>query len=160
LPAEPIIESSPSQSDYSDTRKNLIEQRKQRAQLGHATSDTEDDDNIDDDELADQVDSKPDLPNLPHSMAAREDKQKAPLKRGPLSAEAKEEIHAFSTQVLEMAQELADRLRILRKNVLISAGLGIKESRSENIANMHRQWYATTHPKPQGSKYSYFRLSF
>jgi hypothetical protein len=59
------------------------------------------------------------------------------LKRGPLSAEAKEEIHAFSMQVLGMAQELADHLGISRKNVLISAGLGIKESRSENIANMH-----------------------
>jgi hypothetical protein len=82
------------------------------------------------------------------------------LKHGPLSAEAKEEIHAFSMQVLGMAQELADCLGISRTKVLISAGLGIKESRSENIANTHRQWYAMTHPKPQGSTYLCFCLSF
>jgi len=80
-------------------------------------------------------------------------KQNSPLKHGRLLTQAKEEISAFSTEVLGMAQNLADRLRILRKNVLISAGFGIKESRGENIANLHVQWYATTHTKPDGSVY-------
>ena len=80
-------------------------------------------------------------------------KQKAPLKHGPLSAEAKEDIRDFATQVLGMAEDLADRLRISKKKVLISAGFGIKESRSENIANLHAQWYAATHTKPDGSTY-------
>jgi hypothetical protein len=54
-----------------------------------------------------------------------------------------------------MSQDLADRLRISRKNVLIAAGLGMKESQSENIANLHAQWYASTHTKPDGSAYLY-----
>jgi hypothetical protein len=77
------------------------------------------------------------------------------LKRGYLSAEAKQEIRAFSTQVLGIAQDLADRLRVSRKNVLIAAGLGIKESRGENIANLYAQWYAATHTKPDRSAYHY-----
>jgi hypothetical protein len=44
------------------------------------------------------------------------------VERGPLSAEAKEEIHAFSTQVLGIAQELADRLGISRKNDICQFG--------------------------------------
>jgi hypothetical protein len=90
-------------------------------------------------------------------------KGKASLKTGRLSAHDKEEIRAFSTKVLEMAQDLADRLRISRKKVLISAGFGIKESRRENIANLHTQWYAATHTKPDGSMYlcaSFSVLSF
>jgi hypothetical protein len=121
-------------------------------------SDTEDDDNGDDTNLADQVDSDANLPAPLRSTGASSSndngKQKAsPLKRGPLSAEGKEEIRAFSIQVLGMAQVLADRLKISKRGVLISAGLGIKESRKENVANLHAQRYATTHTKPDGSKY-------
>jgi hypothetical protein len=110
-----------------------------------------------DKELADQVDSEPGLPNAPRATEAsssnEKGKQKASLKRGRLSAEDKEDIRAFSEDVLAMAQDLADRLRTSRKNVLISAGFGIKESRNENIANLHAQWYAATHTKPGGSSY-------
>ena len=87
------------------------------------------------------------------SSSNEKGKQKASLKCGRLLAEDKEDIHAFSEQVLGMAQDLTDRLRTLRKNVLISAGFGIKESRGENIANPHSQWYAATHTKPVGSMY-------
>ena len=85
------------------------------------------------------------------------------MKTGHLSAEDKEEIRAFSTKVLEMAQDLADRLRILRKKVLISAGFRIKESHCENIANLHTRWYAATHTKLDGSMFlsvSFSVLSF
>jgi hypothetical protein len=160
LPPEPIIESSPSHSDYSDTRRNLIRQREHRARRGHATTDTEEDDDNEDKELAQQVDSEPGLPNATDATSSNnKGKEKAPLKHGRLSAEDKEEIRTFSTQVLDMAQDVADRLRISRKNVLISAGFGIRESRKENIANLHAQWYASTHTKPRGSKYLYVSSS-
>lgn len=80
-------------------------------------------------------------------------KQKSPLKRGPLSAEAKADIHVFSKSVLGMAEDLANRHGTSISRILISAGLGIKESRGENIANLHSQWYAATHTKPDGSTY-------
>jgi hypothetical protein len=128
------------------------------------TEDSEDDDDDDDDDddnkqLADQVNSDPYLLNalrlqtLRASSSNDKSKQKSALKRGPLSAEAKQEICAFSTQVLGMAQDLANCLRVSRKNVLIAAGLGIKESRGENITNLYAQWYAVTHTKPDGSEY-------
>jgi hypothetical protein len=157
-----VIESSPSHSDYSATRKKLTQHRERRARFGHATTDTEEDDDYDDRELADEADPEPDLSITPQTTAAsssnNKGKGKSPLKRGPLSAEDKEDIRAFSTQVLDMAQDLADRLRISRKKVLISAGFGIKESRRENIANLHAQWYAANHTKPDGS--TYFLASF
>ncbi|KAI0245344.1 hypothetical protein BJV78DRAFT_1158716 [Lactifluus subvellereus] len=115
-----------------------------------ASSNTRDDDE-DEDELADSDAVDREL-NSPQTTAASSSKGKgkgkAPLKCGPLSAEDKEEIHVFSTQVLEMAQDLADHLRTSRRNVLISASLGIKESRNENITNLYSQWYAATHTKP------------
>lgn len=126
-------------------------------QLGHVTTDTEEKDDNDDRDLANEVDPEPSLANAPQIMAASSSndngRQNTTLKRGRLSTEAKEDIRVFSTQVLEMAQDLADRLRISRKKVLISAGFGIRESRSENIANLHAQWYAATHSKPDGSTY-------
>jgi len=106
--------------------------------------------------LADQVDPDPGAVDTLWTEAGPSKdngKQNSPLKHGRLSTQAKEEISAFSTEVLGMAQNLADRLRISRKNVLISAGFGIKESRGENIANLHVQWYATMHTKPDGSAY-------
>jgi hypothetical protein len=108
--------------------------------------------------LADDVDSDSDVPNKA-SSSNKKGKQK--LKRGPLSDEAREEISTFSTEVLGMADVLADRHKVSRQTVLITAGLGIRESRRENIANIHSKWYAATHPKPDGSTYYYlFSLPF
>ena len=151
-------ESSASQSDYSESREKLIRKRQQRAHIvGHMVPDTEEEDGDDDIELADQVDSDAGLPTTLRTTGAsssnNKGKERASLKSGPLLAEGKEEIRAFSTEVLEKAQDLADRLRISRKSVLISAGFGIRESRRENIANLHAQWYAATHTKPDGSVY-------
>jgi hypothetical protein len=152
-----VIESSASGSDYGDTRQKLNRRRQQGAQRGHVTTDTEEDDDDDDKELADEVVPDPGLPNALGTAQASSSKdkdiQRSPLKRGRLSAKDKEDIRAFSTQVLETAQVLADRLRVSRKNVLINAGFGIKESRSPDIANLHAQWYAATHTKPDGSTY-------
>ena len=119
-------------------------------------TDTEQDDNDNDGELADQVDPDPGAADTLWTEAGPSKdngKQNSPLKHGRLLTQAKEEISAFSTKVLRMAQNLADRLRISRKNILISAGFGIKESRGENIANLHVQWYATMHTKLDGSAY-------
>jgi hypothetical protein len=66
-------------------------------------------------------------------------KEKSPLKPGCLFLDNKEEIHTFLAQVLNMPQDVTDYLRISRKNVLISAGLGIKESCCKNITNLHLQ---------------------
>jgi hypothetical protein len=156
---EPIIESFPSHGDNRSAWKNLVQQQQleQRTRLRHFTTDTEEgDDNSM--ELADQADPESGLSNIPQTAAAssRNDKgrQKALLKHD-LSPEAKQDIHAFSTQVLEMAKDLADHLGISRKDVLISAGLGMNKSRRENITHLHAQWYATTHTKPDGSTYLY-----
>ena len=137
-----MVESSSSGSNFSDTRKNLIQKWQQRARQGHITTDTEQDNDDDDGELADQVDPDPGAADTLWTEAGPSKdngKQNSPLKHGHLLTQAKEEISAFSTEVLGMAQNLADRLRILRKNVLISAGFGIKESRGENIVNLHAQ---------------------
>ena len=112
-------------------------------QQGYVMSDTERDDNDDDIELADDIESDSDLSNsLQTTEACGNGKQKSRLKPGRLSAEAKEDIHAFSTQVLEMADELAGWFQISRQTVLRSAGFGIQESRHGNVANHHAQWYA------------------
>ena len=151
-----MVESSSSGSNFSDTQKNLIWKRQQHAQQGHITTDTKQDDDDNNGELADQVDPDPGTADTLWTEAGPSKdngKQNSPLKHGRLLTQAKEEISAFSTEVLGMAQNLADRLRISRKNVLISAGFGIKESRGENIANLHAQWYATMHTKLDGSAY-------
>ena len=121
-------------------------------------SNTEEDDDDDDDEIADEVDSEHSDPlesrrDTEASSSKGNGKQKGSLKSSCMTAEDKEEIHAFSTLVLKMAQDLADCLRTSRRNVLVSAGLGIKESRGENIANLHVQMYAAAHTKPKGSEY-------
>lgn len=157
-----VVESSASHSDFDETRNKTTRKRQLRAEKGYMVSDTEEDDNIVDHDLANDVDSDSDSPNALRDMPAnsRSNKGKlksplkSPLKRGPLSDEGKEEIHDFSSCVLEMAQDLADRFQISRKTVLIRASLGIKESRGENVANMHARWYAGTHTKPDGSAYS------
>ena len=116
------------------------------------TKDDNNNNNNNNNELADKVDPKPSSPQTPTACSGNDKgKGKSPLKPGHLSLEDKEEICIFLAQVLNMAQDVVDHLRILRKNVLISAGLGIKESHHENIANLHSQWYAPTHIKLEGS---------
>ena len=114
-------------------------------------NDNDNDNNDNDNKLVDEVDPEPSSPQTPMVRSGNDKgKEKSPLKPGCLSSEDKEEICAFSVQVLNMAQDVVDCLRISRKNVLISAGLGIKESHHKNIANLHSQWYATTYTKPEG----------
>jgi hypothetical protein len=104
-------------------------------------SNTEEDDDSNNDELANQVESDPGLPNslqtTEGSSSNHKGKQKASLECGCLSVEDKKEIAAFSSEVLGMAQVLADHLRMLRNSVLISADLDIKEFCCENITNLH-----------------------
>ena len=113
-------------------------------------NDDNDDDNNDNDELADEVVPNQGLSNALYtdSEQASSSKRKVPLKRGRMSAKAREDIRAFSTQVLQVAQELADHHMVSRRALLIAAGLGIKESHSSNITNLHAQWYVATHTKP------------
>lgn len=152
-----VVESSSSGSDYSDTQERLNRKRQHAKKLGRPVTDTEEEDANVDNEFANQVDSDPGLPNSLRTTEASSSKGKGkqinpgPLKSGPLSAEDKKHISAFSTTVEDMAQCLATRLRISKQNVLINAGFGIRESRGENPANLHAQWYAETHTKPDGS---------
>ena len=116
------------------------------------TKDDNNNNNNNNNKLVNEVNPKPSSPQTPMMCSGNnKGKGKSPLKPGCLSSEDKEEICTFSVQVLNMAQDVVDCLRISRKNVLISAGLGIKESRHKNIANLHSQWYATTYTKPEGS---------
>lgn len=145
-----VVESSSSGSDYSDAQERLNQKRQ-------PITDTEEEDDDVDKELANQVDSDPGLSNSLRTTETSSSKGKGkqmnpgPLKSGPLSAEDKDHIRDFSTQVVKMADDLAHRLRITRQTVLIKAGFGIRESRGGNVANQHAQWYAETHIKPDGS---------
>ena len=110
-------------------------------------SNTEKDDDDDDVELANKVDSDhSNALNTLRNMEASSSKGKGKGKaKGFVETlvvcwqRGKKDIHVFSTLILAAwaQRSCPDRLRTSRKNILVSAGLGIKESCCENIANLH-----------------------
>ena len=132
-------ESDPSGSDWSASHK-------QRPVV--------DDDDDGDDDDGDGNNDNNDNDNDKQTSSSTKAKQKmiSNHKPGRTSAEETELVQKFSKKVFSMADELAERLRMPRKKLLVKSGLGIKESCAVNTANLHCQWFAATHPKPDNSR--------
>ena len=160
---------SDSGSDYEETRRAQIAKRKRRAEKGHATSDTEEEDELDDDILVDDANVNG-LPTTGHrhgkkstksqlSDAAKptvidKGKGKASQKPGPPPDALREAAQDLGRSVTESANEIAQRYGKTPRDVIILAGLGVKPSRAVNPANKHAEWYAAHYAKdPQGNIY-------
>ena len=73
------------------------------------------------------------------------------LKPGPISDEGMELIDEFQALVVERADEIGRYLGKSRRDILVAAGLGVKNGRKVNSANIFRKWYYATKPKPDDS---------
>lgn len=90
--------------------------------------------------------------------AADKGKGKASSAPGPLPEEAREEAQEFGRQVMEAADQIADRWSTSRRSILVAASLMLRETRAPNAANKHAEWYAYNFPKQDGGQYfSVFR---
>lgn len=163
------------ESDYEATKKEKEGTRELRKSRGYSASDTEEEDEEEDATLKDEVDAE-DADDHPVSKTQRKTKKaariskatsnndkgdgkaKAPLKPGPLTSEAKEAAVEFGEEVLQAAEKLADIHCTSRLNILVAAGLAIRESRAPNKANQHARWYAFHHPKASGGMYFYIQV--
>ena len=74
-----------------------------------------------------------------------------PLKPGPISDDSMKLIDEFRALVVERADEIGRHLGKSRRDILIAAGLGVKNGRKVNPATIFRKWYYATKPKPDDS---------
>jgi hypothetical protein len=74
------------------------------------------------------------------------------LARGPLPHEAISEIQEFGKSTTEQAKALSQKWRKPLRDIMLTAGLGIRNARAKNPANDHRTWFFHKYPKPEGGE--------
>lgn len=141
-------------SDYEATRKAAEKIRQNLQRRGKETSDTELDDDEEDLCLVGDVVPEPGLsdtsrPCATTSSGKGKGKQRA-KSSGPLRREGIEAAQALGERTMQEAQLLADKYGTSRRNILLIANLALKESRSPNVYNQHKEWYANHFPKSSG----------
>lgn len=93
-------------------------------------------------------------PKVGKSTATDKGKGKASYARGPLPAAAQEEAQEFGHQVMDAADQLADKWNTTRRSILVAASLWLRETRGPNSANKHSAWYASHYPQEPGGQYA------
>jgi hypothetical protein len=157
---------SNSGSDYEETRRSRIAKRKKRAEKGHVTSDTEEEEDVDDVMLEDDANINDLTTRHCHRKKSAKSadaakptvvdkgKGKASQKPGPPPDALREAAQELGRSVTESANEITQQHGETACDVIILAGLGIRLSRAVNSANKHAEWYAAHNPKaPQGKVY-------
>ena len=91
------------------------------------------------------------------------DSSELPFSKKPstLSNEALKEICIFSDEVKAKADQLGRRFGRSARDILVTAGFGIKPSHTKiNKANLFCLWYWAMQPKPEGGKPLSCHISF
>ena len=65
---------------------------------------------------------------------------------GPFSKAAKDNALELARQVMVAAREIAQGHKKSVREVMLAAGLAVRQSRPKNRMNAYRQWYAHIHP--------------
>lgn len=160
-----IFESSPSGSDYSETR------RAQRRRLAPRAASSEDESSSEDEVEESSVPagkkrgdkrSKGKEKAKPASEGDDEDEgekaSRKAKKKGSYSRAEIEEIRMFGEEINGRIEAFAASMGRSIHSILVKAGLKVVNARQDNLSNLYKQVYALDHKKPKNGTYLSFIL--
>jgi len=169
-------ESPSSGSDFGEARQLQLAQRKKKSDLGYAVSDTESDEAHFKRETSVHPEFDSDLPRRGKQGAQQKRKGKSkkqagkaraqaeseaeliadqdddeigedwPKVTGPLPQAAKDDALELARQVAVAAQDIARGCKKSVRDIMLAAGLAVRQTHPKNPMNAYRQWYAHMHP--------------